>query len=248
VIAALWAASGALAGAIAGSFIATLIVRWPAQRRLNGRSACDTCSAQLRWFELVPIVSFAAQFGMCRHCAAPITPVHPIVEILCAAVGALSLGFVPGITGLCGAMLGWLLVALGMLDLLHFWLPDRLTAALALSGLAAMVAGVPPPLSDRLIGGAAGFLSLAAIAFAYQRIRGRDGMGAGDPKLFGAIGLWTGWQVLPLVLLGASAAGLGAAFILALRSRVSADTRLPLGTMLAAAAFPVWLYSAIAGL
>jgi leader peptidase (prepilin peptidase)/N-methyltransferase len=83
---------------------------------------------------------------------------------------------------------------------------------------------------------------LAAIAFAYRRLRGRDGMGGGDPKLMGAAGAWAGLWALPFVLLGASLTGLVA--VLAMRMQgepVTATRRLPLGALIALAAWPAWL-------
>jgi leader peptidase (prepilin peptidase) / N-methyltransferase len=240
---AVWGAGGVLLGAIIGSFVAMLVLRWPDGRGLGGRSACDHCGGTLRWFELIPILSFMLQRGRCRRCGTLIAAQHFVIELLCALVGGLALWRFPGIDGAMGALFGWLLVALGALDFRHFWLPDRLTAAVALTGVAGGVAGLNPPALDRLIGGGAGFVLLWAIGAGYRIIRKREGLGAGDPKLFGAIGLWVGWQALPLVLLGASATGLGMALVLALRQHVTATTRLPLGTLMAAAAFPVWLYA-----
>jgi leader peptidase (prepilin peptidase) / N-methyltransferase len=237
-----WGAAGALLGAIVGSFVATLVLRWPEGRGMDGRSACDYCDARLRWFELIPLFSFLSQRGRCRRCEMPIAAQHFVIELLCALAGGLALWRFPGIDGAAGAIFGWLLVALGALDFRHFWLPDRLTLPLALTGIAGGLANLDPPAIDRLIGGIAGFALLWAIGAAYRVIRKSEGLGAGDPKLFSAIGLWTGWQALPLVLLGASAAGLGMALVLMLRQRVTATTRLPLGTLLAAAAFPVWLF------
>lgn len=238
-----WIAGGALLGAIVGSFLAAFVVRWPEGRTLGGRSSCDHCGETLGWFELVPLVSFLLQRGRCRRCAAPIAAQHFVIELFCAAVGAGALWRFPGIEGLMGAMFGWLLVALGSLDLKHFWLPDLLTASVALLGVAGGIAGLDPPAVDRVIGAVAGFVLLWGIGAGYRMLRGREGLGAGDPKLFGAIGLWTGWQALPYVLLGASAAGLGMALVLMMRQRVTATTRLPLGTLLACAAFPVWLFA-----
>ena len=237
-----WIAIGALGGLIAGSFLSTLVIRWPEGRTIGGRSACDTCGTELRWYELLPLASLIAQRGRCRACHAPIGMFHPAMEIGCAALGALAMAVAPGIEGVFGALFGWLLLVLAVLDLLYFWLPDRLTAALALVGLGSLAFGVPPSWPDRLIGGAVAWAALALIAVTYRRIRKRDGMGGGDPKLFGAIGLWLGWQALPYVLLGASAAGVGMALVFAARGRaVAGDTRLPFGTLLACAAFPIWL-------
>ena len=106
-----------------------------------------------------------------------------------------------------------------------------------------IVSGYLLPLSALLlIGGAAGLASLWSIARGYRLLRGRDGMGGGDPKLFGAIGLWLGWQMLPSVLLLAGLLGLGIVLFRKLTGRpVARDDALPLGTLLAAAAYPAWL-------
>ena len=235
-------ALGGLAGLIAGSFLATLVVRWPETRTLRGRSACDSCSRALRWFELVPLASWIVQRGACRRCGVAIDRTHPTIEALCAAVGIATMVVAPGVMGAFGALFGWLLVALAVLDLRHFWLPDRLTATVAATGLIASITGFGPLPIDSAIGGLIGFLSLAAIAWIYRRARGREGLGGGDPKLFGAIGIWLGWQPLPFVLLGASATGLLGAVVLALAGRpIAATTRMPFGTLLGAAGFIVWL-------
>ena len=77
-------------------------------------------------------------------------------------------------------------------------------------GLLVGWAGIGPALGDRVIGALAGFAALAAIAWAYRRLRGREGMGGGDPKLLAALGAWLGWRQLPFVLVGAGLIGLAA--------------------------------------
>ena len=73
-------------------------------------------------------------------------------------------------------------------------------------------------------------------------MRGREGMGGGDPKLLGALGAWVGAWYLPFVLFGAGLFGLGAVLLMRLRGEaVSATSRLPLGTLMILAAWPVWL-------
>ena len=239
---ALWAVGLGLLGAIFGSFIAALLVRWPDDRTLDGRSGCDACGRTLSVLELVPIVSAIALRGRCRGCGVAIAPIHWRVEVLALAIGAVAGWVAPGGVGVAGAAFGWLLLALGGLDLIAFWLPDRLTVALAVAGLASGVAGFAPDVSDRLIGGCAGFGALWLIAYAYRRLRGREGMGGGDPKLLGAIGLWLGWRMLPAVLLVACLVGLGAVLVMRVMGRsVAGDTALPLGTLMAVAAYPAWI-------
>ncbi len=230
-------------GAIFGSFIAALVIRWPQGRSvIGGRSHCDACDAVLIPRDLVPLLSVLANRGRCRHCAATIDLVHWRIELAGVMIG-LSAGLVVGGTaGLAVAVFGWLLLALAALDITHFWLPDRLTLVLALAGLAAGLLDIAPPMEDRLIGGFAGFAALWAVGAAYKAYRGHEGLGGGDPKLLGAIGLWIGWRLLPITLVLAGMAGLGVVLFWLLTGRgARADDRLPFGALLAIAAYPTAL-------
>jgi len=231
-----------IVGAVFGSFIATVAIRWPAGRSaLAGRSACDGCGRTLTAFELIPLFSFIALRGRCRTCGTRIAPGHVVTEVLGAGIGIVAGIVAPGGEGVAGAACGWLLLALGAIDLAAFWLPDVLTGALAVVALTGGLAGFGADLQARLIGGVAGFGVLWLVAEAYRRVRGRVGLGGGDPKLFGAIGLWLGWRALPQVLLLAALAGLAVVLVLALAGRrMTATDRLPLGTLLAGAAFLCW--------
>ncbi|MCA1199746.1 prepilin peptidase [Sphingomonas sp. R647] len=231
-------------GAVFGSFIATVAIRWPQGRSaMQGRSACDGCGKPLAGHELVPLLSFLLQRGRCRGCGKAIHLAHPATEVAGLAIGV-SAGLVaPGWEGVAGAVFGWLLLALAALDLAAFWLPNVLTAALALAGV---VDGIffAPGWIDRILGGVIGFGLLYLVAFTYRHVRKREGLGGGDPKLFGAIGLWLGASMLAPVLLGASVTGLAVALAMKLSGReIGMTSRLPLGTLLAIAAFPAWLYS-----
>jgi len=237
-------AAGALLGAIFGSFIATIAIRWPQGRSVaRGRSACDHCGATLGPGRLVPLLSYVAQRGRAACCGGRIDPIHPLTEVMAAVVGAASAAAAPDLPqSVAGAAFGWILLALAMIDTRHFWLPDRLTATLAAVGLLAGMAGIPPGLSDRLAGGLSGFALLALVRLGYRRLRGREGMGGGDAKLFGAIGLWLGWRALPLVLFGAALAGLAWALLLMIAGRrLHAASRLPFGPFLALAGWAVWI-------
>jgi leader peptidase (prepilin peptidase) / N-methyltransferase len=213
---------------------------------MSGRSACDACGHGLSAVELIPIVSALFQRGKCRHCGTAIDRRHLVIELAAAFVGGIALGVSPGLAGLAGAVFGWILIALIALDTAHYWLPDKLTLPLLITGLGAGLVGIEPPLIDRVWGAASGYLSLAAIAFIYKQVRGRDGLGGGDPKLLGAIGAWLGWQYLPMVLLGGSGVGLLYVLFRTLRGApMSATDRLPLGALMAIAAFPLWAYATV---
>lgn len=232
-------------GAVAGSFLATLVIRWPEGRTVGGRSACDGCGSSLRPAELVPLLSYLVLKGRCRRCGTAIDRRHFAIELAAALIGAASFVAHPGFAAIATAFLGWWLLTLAVLDVEHHWLPDRLTLPLIPAGMAAALLPLGPPPMDRLIGAAAGFGVLALIALAYRRLRGRQGLGGGDPKLLAGIGAWLGWQQLPLVLLGAGLLGLGAiALIRAHGGTVGATDKFPLGTLMAAAAWPIWLVTA----
>jgi leader peptidase (prepilin peptidase)/N-methyltransferase len=236
-------AAGLALGAVAGSFLATLAIRWGRDESvMNGRSRCDACGHIVPAWRLVPVWSFLAAGGRCGACRAVIDRRHFVMEIACALIGGAALAVRPDIVGLAGALFGWLLATLALLDLDHFWLPDDLVVPLATLGLAAGMTGAEPPLGDRLIGGAAGLLSFTIIAWSYRRLRGRIGMGQGDAKLIAAIGAWLGWRPLPWVVLGAALLGIGwGALAMSRGRRFAPGDRLPLGTLLAIAAWPCWI-------
>ena len=238
-----WPVALGVLGGLVGSFIAVLAIRWPQGRSVvGGRSACDACGHTVRARDLVPVASALALRGRCRDCGAVIDPRHVAIEGAALMIGALAGWVAPGGEGAAGAVFGWLLLALAALDVEALWLPDRLTVPLAAAGLLGGALGLDPALPDRAVGGLAGFAALWLIAAGYRRVRGRHGLGGGDPKLLGAIGLWLGWRMLPPVLLIASLTGLAVVTWRHATGRpVARDDALPFGALLAIAAYPAWL-------
>jgi leader peptidase (prepilin peptidase)/N-methyltransferase len=239
----LFPALGLVFGAVVGSFLATLLIRWPEGRSvLAGRSRCDRCGAPLGAADLVPILSFAALRGRCRRCGAAIDRRHLIVEIAAAMVGLVAMVAHPLPLALVTLPLGLWLLLVALLDVEHEWLPDALTLPLVPLGLAAAWAGFGPPLPDRLLGAALCWAVLFLMAAAYRRLRGREGLGGGDPKLLAGLGAWLGALQLPFILLGAGLLGLAAILLMRLRGEeIGAASRLPLGALMAVAAWPIWL-------
>jgi leader peptidase (prepilin peptidase)/N-methyltransferase len=150
--------------------------------------------------------------------------------------------------------LPWLLASVGLafalsvlsaVDLREYRLPDLLTLPLAVAGvLASWWIGLASPWWA-LASAVVGFALLTGVAMLYSRLRGRDGLGLGDAKLFAASGAWLGLEGLPAVLLVACGAAIVALLVMALRSQaLSATTRIPFGPFLAFATWIVWLYGA----
>ncbi|MFN4286977.1 MAG: prepilin peptidase [Brevundimonas sp.] len=237
------------AGLIAGSFIALLSSRMPHDEPVvMTRSRCRSCQASLGPGDLIPLLSYAFLRGRCRHCRTPIPPRYPLIEIAAALIGALSAWLAPEGTIMLTALFGWWLLLIAVIDLEHFWLPDQLTLPLALAGLVAAMTFAPEALEARVWGLVAGAGVLALLAWLYEKIRRREGLGGGDPRLLGAIGAWLGWQALPLVLLVASLAGLSLWLSrLIVRREGSLQDALPFGTFLALAAWLVWLWQPLSG-
>lgn len=226
-----------------GSFLGVLIDRLPrGEDVLRQPSACRSCGARLGLRDLVPLLSYAAARGRCRHCGSAVPGWLWQVEI--AALGAATLALLRGGDGWqvwTSAALLWLLLALAVTDLRSFRLPDALTAALAALTLgAAWPQGLlVTALAGALIG-SGGFLLLRWL---YSALRHREGLGLGDVKLMAGLGALTGPVNLPFLLLVAATGALVAA-LLAARGRpgrLRGDMPLPFGTALCGAGALLWL-------
>lgn len=236
-----------LLGLIFGSFIAAVTVRMPRDEDIVlARSRCMSCGETLKPWHMVPALSWLVQRGRCAVCGAAVSPRYILIECAAALIGVWAAvwgheaGWLPvGVT----AVLGWQLLLIGLIDAENFWLPDELTLPLIATGLitaALLAAGWPV---EQMVGAVAGFVTLWLIAFAYRRVRGREGLGSGDPILFAGAGAWVGWSGLPTVLLWACAAGFSIVLtLLIIRRKVGATDRLPFGTFLAIGIWLTWLY------
>ena len=205
------------------------------------RSRCESCGQALGPAELVPIASYIWQRGRCRHCGAAIARFHLIFELAAVLVAAWASLLEPEPLWLwADCVFGWGLLALAWIDWTHLRLPDVLTLSLLLAGLGATALLDPAAATDHAIAAAFGYLALRLLSFAYLKLRGREGLGAGDAKLLAAIGAWLGLSGLGPVLLMACLAGIAVAVIRG--GSLRATTVIPLGTCLATAAWLVRLY------
>jgi leader peptidase (prepilin peptidase) / N-methyltransferase len=235
-------------GLIVGSFLALVAVRLPeGEGVVGGRSRCRSCAAPIRPLHLVPVLSWLMLRGRCADCGATISPRHPTIELLAALLAVWAALTAPTVlTALAGAVLAWQLLLIAAIDAERFQMFDVLLIPLILTGLLqGAVVGWDVALL-RLIGAAVGFGLLWAVGAFYRRVRGRVGLGDGDPILFAGAGAWVGVVGLPSVLLWAALAGLSVvAARLILRKGVRADDRLPFGVFLAVGTWLVWLYGPI---
>ena len=153
---------------------------------------------------------------------------------------------VPGLVLLSSVVLGLGLSALSVADVHAFRLPDALTLPLAGMGLLVAWLMGRGPLWWRSLSAGAGFLFLYAVERAYHRLRGRDGLGRGDAKLFAASGAWLGAEGLATVLLWACGIALVTVLLAACFGHwLTRTTRLPFGPFLAFGTWLVWFYGPI---
>jgi len=171
-----------------------------------------------------------------------------LLAVACAGL-ALWAGLVwSGPKAFLGALLGWQLLALAVLDAEHFWLPRSLTITLLLTGLVAIAAESLPQLPEHFLGAALGFGLLAGIAFLYRRLRDKDGLGGGDAWLLAGGGAWTGWHGIPSILVLGAGAGLAYVSLMALRGKpVGGAQPVPFGVGLAIGIWITWLYGPVDG-
>jgi len=173
------------------------------------RSRCPKCGHRITPVENIPVLSYLALRGKCSACRAAIGPRYPLVELLAGAgawYGAYRFGF--GLQALAAAVFVWSTIALALIDHETGYLPDAITLPLVWFGLLVNLAGVFVPLKDAVIGAAAAYLVLWTINAVFKLLRGMDGMGNGDFKLYAAVGAFLGWQMLPLIILVSSVVGL----------------------------------------
>lgn len=229
-----------LVGLVLGSFAGVVIRRVPRGEPLSWPpSACPHCEEPIAPRDNVPVVSWIALRGRCRHCARPISVGYPLVEL---AMGLLFAGVAARI-GLDWALPGflvfaWMLLVVAIIDARTQRIPNRLTypltpVLLVLLGLASVANGEPGWLLRAFLGGLVAFSGLLALALISPQ-----GIGMGDVKLAGFVGIglgYLGWGHVVVGVFGAFAlGGVVAIVLLATRLRGRRDL-IPFGPYLAIA-------------
>lgn len=219
-------------GAVLGSFATVVAHRLPrGENWVSGRSRCPGCGATIRARDNVPILSWLILRGRCRDCGEPISPRYPLTELAMGALFAatyLIVGDEQWWELALGLVLCALLVTITLTDLDLRVIPNKIVLAGAVAAIAIAAAGDPDSLPERAIaaGAAGGFLFLVALA--YPR-----GMGMGDAKLVGMLGLFLGRAVAPAVLIGFALGALVGVAMIARQGSAARKTAIPFGPFLA---------------
>jgi leader peptidase (prepilin peptidase) / N-methyltransferase len=218
-------------GAVFGSFLNVVVHRLPRHESLTTpASHCTTCGTPVKPYDNVPILSWLLLRGHCRSCRAPISARYPLVEALTAALcaGAVLTHHSPAAIAL-SVVLILLIVPAALIDLEHRIIPNRITALGAVLALVIGLALDPSGEPARLIAAAAagGFFLLAALAYP-------GGMGMGDVKLAGMMGLFLGAAVAPALLIALlTGVAVGAVVVARKGAHEGRRTAVPFGPFLA---------------
>ncbi len=221
-------------GAVIGSFINVIADRLPSRRSLiRPASHCESCSAPIRPYDNVPVLSWLLLRGRCRRCDAAIPARYPIVEGLTAALCvAVVLLKSPAVQVALGLALVLLLMPLALIDLKHRILPNSITLPGCILAIAIGLALDPAGEPTRLIAGLAAGGALLIAALAYP-----GGMGMGDVKLALMLGLFLGAAVIPAIAIALLLGTVVGVAIMARRGVAAGrKTAVPFGPFLAAGA------------
>jgi leader peptidase (prepilin peptidase)/N-methyltransferase len=228
-------APAALFGLIVGSFLNVVAWRLPRRESLvRPGSKCPGCGEAVRPYDNVPILSWLLLRGRCRGCGESISVRYPIIE---AITGLLYVAVVAAelhdpLKLVLGLVLVTFLVPIAVIDLDHRIIPNRLTAPAALLAPVLGLALDPSYVPEQLIAGlgAGGFFFAAAALH-------RKGMGMGDVKLAGVLGLYLGRAVVPAVFIALIVGVVvGAAIIAHVGMARGRKTAVPFGPFLAVGA------------
>ncbi|ASP49818.1 prepilin peptidase [Cognaticolwellia beringensis] len=206
-------------------------------------SSCPSCQHKIRFYENIPLISWLFLRGKCSQCQAKISLRYPLVELATALLSVvIAAHYGVTFTTLMLLVLTWGLIALTLIDVDHMLLPDQITLPLIWLGLLVNINAAIVPLSDAVIGAVAGYMSLFSIFWLFKLITGKDGMGHGDFKLVALFGAWLGWQLLPLLILMASAVGAIIGISLMVFKNHQREQAIPFGPYLAIAGWITLLW------
>ena len=196
-------------GAVVGSFLNVCIYRLPAEKSIVfPPSACPLCGYQIRWFDNIPIISFLLLGAKCRSCKAPISWRYPLVEALNGILTLLLfMKFGVSLSFLALFIFSSALVAITFIDLDHQIIPDEISLPGIVIGF---IFSFFLPWSSwitSLLGILLGGGSLFLVAWGYEKLTGKEGMGGGDIKLLAMMGAFLGWRSILFIIFAASLAG-----------------------------------------
>ena len=197
-----------IVGLCVGSFLNVVIYRVPEGMSLaKPNSHCPKCKYELKWYDNIPVLSYILLGGKCRNCKTHIPFRYTAVELANMLLWLLCafLFWEKSIPLSCIYMLALsVFICIFFIDLEHKLIFDRFQIILLALGVASIFFDKSYAWYSHLIGGVCGFGVFYLVAFLFEKITKREGLGGGDIKLAGVAGLLLGWERLMLSLLAAT--------------------------------------------
>ncbi len=205
-------------------------------------SHCPNCQQILCFWQRFPLLSYLFLKGTCAYCQKKIHLRYPLIELLtviCSSIVVYRFHF--SVQTLAVLILTWGLIALSVIDIEQYWLPDVLVLPLLWLGLFLNAFHLFVASEAAVLGACLAYLSLWILANFYRTLRKKEGMGQGDCKCFALLGAWLGVDALIVILLIASCLGLMITCVLVWAKKSSFETAVPFGPFLAIAGWLVLL-------
>jgi len=217
-------------GLIIGSFLSMLSWRLPrfataspTQQIINisfSRSLCPHCKQTLKWYQLIPLLSWFIFNRKCHHCNHPVSARYPIIEFTSMAISCFVISeFGFNEKGLTGLLLVYGLLLISIIDIEHQLILDKLSLPLIWLGLFINSFGIWATPSQAILGAIFGYLVLWAVFQGYRLTTGKEGMGYGDFKLLAVLGAWFGAMSLAQIILFAALISIAITIILKIYSK-----------------------------
>lgn len=222
-------------GAVVGSFLNVCICRMPKDESVvSPPSHCPRCDYQIRWYDNIPMFSYMLLRGKCRGCGTHISLQYPVVELLNGLLTlALFLKFGPTISFLALFLFCSALVVITFIDLEHQIIPDEISLSGIVIGF--VFSFFLPWLTwlNSLLGILLGGGSLLLVAYGYQLLTGKEGMGGGDIKLLAMMGAFLGWKSVLFIIFASSLIGSVVGITMMLVQKKDSKLAIPFGPYLA---------------
>jgi leader peptidase (prepilin peptidase)/N-methyltransferase len=222
-------------GMVVGSFLNVCICRMPKGKSVvTPPSHCPQCDYRVRWYDNIPIVSYLLLRGRCRGCGMHISPQYPLVELLNGLLTlALFLRFGPTLAFLVLFLFCSALVVITFIDLDHQIIPDEISLTGIVVGFVFSFFLQGHSWLNSLLGILLGGGSLLLVAYGYQWLTGKEGMGGGDIKLLAMMGAFLGWKSIPFIIFASSLFGSVIGITIMLVQKKDSKLAIPFGPYLA---------------
>jgi len=220
-----------IGGLLVGSFLNVVAYRLPrGESVISPGSRCPSCGKPVKPYDNIPVLSWLLLRGRCRHCGEPISARYPLVEAATAALwAAVVIVKHTAVSITLGLVLVTILVPITLIDLDTRKIPNKITAPAAVAAVVIGLALKPSGVVTQLIGGAAAGGAFLLIVLAYPR-----GMGMGDVKLAGVLGLYLGASVAPALFAAVLVGAVGGTLVMArVGVKQGRKTAVPFGPFMA---------------